>query len=112
MRISDWSSDVCSSDLRFPLVLNTGSIRDQWHTMTRTAKTPRLMAHITEPFVELHPDDAATCGIAPGGLAVVESAHGRVIVRAEVTLAQRPGRVFVPRSEEHTSEIQSPMRNS
>src|SRR3546814_3418331 len=54
------------------------------------------MAHITEPFVELHPDDAATCGIAPGGLAVVESAHGRVIVRAEVTLAQRPGSVFVP----------------
>src|SRR3546814_13788577 len=64
--------------------------------MTRTAKTPRLIAHITEPFVELHPDDAATCGIAPGGLAVVESAHGRVIVRAEVTLAQRPGSVFVP----------------
>ncbi|MFC3673959.1 nitrate reductase [Ferrovibrio xuzhouensis] len=85
-----------ATDERFPLVLNTGRIRDQWHTMTRTAKTSRLMAHIAEPFVELHPDDAAACGIAPGGLAVVESAHGHVIVRADITPAQRPGSVFVP----------------
>ena len=39
----------------YPLILNTGRMRDQWHTMTRTAKTPRLMAHIGEPFVEIHP---------------------------------------------------------
>ncbi len=39
----------------FPFILNTGRIRDQWHTMTRTAKAPRLMAHIGEPFVEIHP---------------------------------------------------------
>jgi assimilatory nitrate reductase catalytic subunit len=80
----------------FPLVLNTGRIRDQWHTMTRTAKTPRLMAHIAEPFAELHPEDAAACGIAHGGLVAVESIHGRAVVRAEVTPSQRRGSVFVP----------------
>jgi assimilatory nitrate reductase catalytic subunit len=39
-------------------VLNTGRIRDQWHTMTRTGLTPRLLQHIGEPFAELHPIDA------------------------------------------------------
>ena len=49
-----------------PLLLNTGRIRDQWHTMTRTGKTARLMAHVGEPFVELHPSDAEAAGIARG----------------------------------------------
>ena len=42
-----------------PLRLNTGRIRDQWHTMTRTGMSPRLGQHLPEPFVEVHPDDAA-----------------------------------------------------
>ena len=46
-----------SSDA-FPLRLNTGRVRDQWHTMTRTGKSPRLGAHLPEPFVEVHPADA------------------------------------------------------
>src|SRR5579871_5986566 len=41
-----------------PLRLNTGRIRDQWHTMTRTGMSPRLGAHLPEPFVEIHPADA------------------------------------------------------
>ena len=59
-------------------------IRDQWHTMTRTAKTPRLMAHIGEPFVEIHPDDAKSTGVKPADLAVIESAHGRVVLASRL----------------------------
>src|SRR5690606_19782938 len=47
-----------------PFVLNTGRIRDQWHTMTRTGRSARLSAHLAEPFAELHPRDAAALGIA------------------------------------------------
>ena len=42
----------------FPFVLNTGRVRDQWHTMTRTGLSPRLGQHTPEPFVEVHPADA------------------------------------------------------
>jgi assimilatory nitrate reductase catalytic subunit len=80
----------------FPLVLNTGRIRDQWHTMTRTAKTPRLLAHIAEPFVEVHPADAARDGLTVAGLATVRSAHGTAIVRVQVSDRQQRGSVFVP----------------
>ena len=81
---------------RFPFVLNTGRIRDQWHTMTRTAKTPRLMAHIGEPFVEIHPDDAKAIGIAAADLAEIESEHGRAVLRVVVTEWQRRGSLFAP----------------
>lgn len=91
-----YRAPVSAPSPSFPLVLNTGRVRDQWHTMTRTAKSARLMSHTAEPFVELHPDDAARRGIAPASLAVVESRHGRAIVRARVSPEQQPGSVFVP----------------
>ena len=80
----------------FPLVLNTGRIRDQWHTMTRTGKSERLSSHIGEPFAEFHPDDAAKAGIAAAHLVIIESPHGRVLVRALITPKQRKGSIFVP----------------
>ncbi|HRE22082.1 MAG TPA: molybdopterin dinucleotide binding domain-containing protein, partial [Rhabdaerophilum sp.] len=80
----------------FPRWLNTGRIRDQWHTMTRTAKSPRLTGHFGEPFCEIHPDDAASAGIGPASLVEVESRHGTIIVRALLTERQRRGSVFVP----------------
>ena len=78
------------------LRLNTGRIRDQWHTMTRTAKSARLNAHMAEPYCEIHPVDAAARGIADADL-VVLSARGRTcVVRALITVDQRAGSVFVP----------------
>jgi assimilatory nitrate reductase catalytic subunit len=38
----------------FPLVLNTGRVRDHWHTMTRTGKSARLSAHLAEPYAEIN----------------------------------------------------------
>jgi len=81
---------------RFPFVLTTGRIRDQWHTMTRTARTARLMSHIAEPFAELHPQDAARLTIAPADLVEVKSPYGSVLVRALVTERVGEGEVFVP----------------
>jgi assimilatory nitrate reductase catalytic subunit len=81
---------------RFPLWLNTGRIRDQWQTMTRTAKAARLTAHIGEPFVELHPDDAAAAGVGPADLIELESAQGRAVLRALITKRVRRGEAFAP----------------
>ncbi|WP_038594070.1 nitrate reductase [Neorhizobium galegae] len=81
---------------QYPLTLNTGRIRDHWHTMTRTAKSARLSGHIAEPFAELHPRDAMELGIRGAGLVELESPHGTAIVRALVTERQARGNVFVP----------------
>lgn len=79
-----------------PFRLNTGRVRDHWHTMTRTGKSPRLSQHIAEPFIEIHPDDAADLGIAPASLAAVSSPSGRAILRALITTRVQPGHLFAP----------------
>lgn len=78
------------------LVLNTGRVRDHWHTMTRTGKAARLSAHMAEPFAELHPDDAADKSIRHASLVRLENRHGSALVRALVTERQQRGAVFVP----------------
>ncbi|MQW89773.1 nitrate reductase [Sinorhizobium saheli] len=80
----------------FPLTLNTGRVRDHWHTMTRTGKSARLSGHLAEPFVEIHPCDAQTIGVADADLVTIESPFGAAIVRALVTERQAPGNLFVP----------------
>jgi assimilatory nitrate reductase catalytic subunit len=80
----------------WPFVLNTGRVRDQWHTMTRTGLSARLAAHVSEPFVEMHPDDAAALGLEQGMLARVETEHGAALLRVMPSEGQQPGSVFVP----------------
>ncbi|MGM0783728.1 MAG: molybdopterin-dependent oxidoreductase [Pseudomonadota bacterium] len=79
-----------------PLRLNTGRIRDQWHTMTRTARAPRLMNHRSEPFIELHPDDAAAYGVADRQLARLSGAGGDYLGRIRLARGQRRGEASVP----------------
>jgi assimilatory nitrate reductase catalytic subunit len=79
-----------------PLVLNTGRVRDQWHTMTRTGKSPRLSQHLAEPYVEIHPADAGRRGIADADIVRVASEAGWVLARALLSSRQQPGSIFVP----------------
>ncbi len=92
-----------TGDLSF--TLNTGRIRDQWHTMTRTGKSNRLAAHMAEPFVEIHPADATRLGITDADVVELANAQGRILVRALLTRRVQTGAVFVPMhwTDEHAS---------
>jgi len=81
---------------KWPLTLNTGRYRDQWHTMTRTGLAPKLARHREEPLVEVHPDDAARLGLTDGGLARVDTPQGDSLYRVAFHPGQRPGELFVP----------------
>ena len=80
----------------FPLILNTGRVRDQWHTMTRTGLSPRLAQHRAAPFVEVHPNEAARFGLEDGGFATIATPHGRAELQVVVTTSQQPGSIFAP----------------
>ena len=56
----------------------------------------RLATHLPEPFVEVHPSDAAATGLTDGGLARVSTPHGACVVKVVVTDSQQPGSLFVP----------------
>jgi assimilatory nitrate reductase catalytic subunit len=79
-----------------PLRLNTGRIRDQWHTMTRSGSSPRLGQHLPEPFVEIHPDDALRAGVTDGGFARVVTDYGQCTLRVAVNERQQRGMLFAP----------------
>lgn len=84
------------TDGSFPLALNTGRVRDQWHTMNRSALAPELNRHTPEPYVEMHPADASKAGLADGMLARVRTPRGEAVAIAKVTERQRPGSLFMP----------------
>ncbi len=76
--------------------LNTGRNRDQWHTMTRTGKAPRLGPHLAEPYIEIHPADASDLSITAGDLVEISNEFGEAILRALITDRTARGQFFAP----------------
>src|SRR5690606_20661629 len=83
-------------DSEYPLVLTTGRIRDQWHTMTKTGKVSRLQTHYPNPVLEINPVDAYLCKVKEGDVVEIKSRNGVVRVRAKVTDTIKEGVVFLP----------------
>jgi len=83
-------------DREFPFVLNTGRVRDQWHSMTRTGYVPALVEYLPEPFVDLHPQDALLAGVRVGELARLTTSWGSMVVRVRTSGEIARGTVFAP----------------
>ncbi|MEJ2212530.1 MAG: molybdopterin-dependent oxidoreductase [Gammaproteobacteria bacterium] len=88
--------DFPKTSIEYPLVMNTGRVRDQWHSMTRTGKVARLSNHFSEPFIEIHPEDAARFLVQENDLVTINSQHGTMHARALVSDKQKKGNVFIP----------------
>jgi ferredoxin-nitrate reductase len=83
-------------DARFPLTLTTGRVRDHWHTLTRTAESPALMARTPEPILEVNPRDARRAGVRDGDFVEVVSRRGKAVAQTRVTETIREGTCFLP----------------
>ena len=83
-------------DHEFPFVLTTGRLYAHWHTLTRTAKAPKLVRTEPAPFIEVNPADAAKLDIGAGDLVQVSSRRGTVQLPARLTDNVPPGVVFAP----------------
>ncbi len=97
-----FNTPVVNSDLSeqmdgdYPLILTTGRLRDQWHTMTRTGKVNKLMMHQSVPLLEMHPVDASLRNLKDDQLAVIKNQRGEVRVKVRLTDRIRTGVVFLP----------------
>jgi assimilatory nitrate reductase catalytic subunit len=83
-------------DAEYPFVLNTGRIRDQWHTMTRTGKAPRLLTHSPEPYVDMHEQDALLSGVRAGEFVRVSTRWGSLVARLRISGDLPRRMIFVP----------------
>lgn len=80
----------------YPLVLNTGRLQHQWHTMTKTGLVDALNRLNRGPFVEVHPADAAALDISNGQDVELTTRRGRAVLPAVVSDRVRQGTCFVP----------------
>jgi len=83
-------------DPEFPLILTTGRVANQWHTMTKTGKVGQLNKLNPGPFVEIHPEDASLLEIREAQGVEVKSRRGKGVYPAKITDRIRPGVCFVP----------------
>ena len=95
LRTAEWEPPPEEPSDAYPLRLMTGRTVYHFHTRTKTGRSEQLQAAAPEPWVEMHPDDAATAGVEDGSPVCVESARGSVTVRARLD-GDRPGQVFLP----------------
>jgi len=85
-----------NSEPQFPLWLNTGRARDQWHSMSRTSQVTQLNQHQPVLQVDLHPFDAKAFGLNQSEWVAVTSALGVVHAQANINSNQLQGQVFMP----------------
>jgi anaerobic selenocysteine-containing dehydrogenase len=83
-------------DAAYPLILTTGRVRDHWHTLTRTAKSPALAARTREPLLEVHLRDARRAHIRDGDFVEITSRRGKAVAQARVGETIREGTCFLP----------------
>ena len=84
------------TSVEFPFVLNSGRLRDQWHTMTRTGKTNKLSAHTDKPYLYLHPKDAQDLAVQDDDMLSITASTGEAIAHVKVDKKQRLGECFMP----------------
>jgi ferredoxin-nitrate reductase len=83
-------------DEQYPFILTTGRLYGHWHTQTRTGRIDKIRQMYPNPFIEIHPKDAAKFGINNGDLVEVKSRRGSSQFPALVTEAIARGVLFVP----------------
>ncbi len=85
-----------AADAQYPMTLTTGRVAQHWHTGTRTMKVPQLVSQEPEPFIEIHPDDAARHRVKEGEWIFLIGRRGRTYARARYTSRIRRGLLFMP----------------
>ena len=93
--VDDSNTSEPVTDLH-PLILTTGRVRDQWHTMTKTGKVNKLRQHVVESFLEIHPEDAGPRCIEENDLVDIFNSRGNVRVKAKLSPDIKKGVVFLP----------------
>lgn len=84
-----------ATDATFPLHLNSGRLRDQWHGMSRTGRLARLYAHDDRARLHLHPEDMARQGLSEYQLVRLDSRRGSAVLPVAANPDIKPGGAYL-----------------
>ncbi|MEF9947068.1 MAG: molybdopterin-dependent oxidoreductase [Comamonas sp.] len=91
-----WKPVAVQRDARHPFSLNTGRLRDQWHGMTRTGQLGRLFAHVSEPQLQVHPQDMQRLRLRDGDLVHVSNRYGAIVLPVQAEKGLQPAQLYLP----------------
>ncbi|MED5609607.1 molybdopterin-dependent oxidoreductase [Pseudomonas sp. JH-2] len=83
-------------EARYPLTLNTGRLRDQWHGMTRTGTAASAFGHVEEACLGLHPAELRRRRLEDGQLVRLSSRRGSLVLPVQADASLLPGQAFLP----------------
>jgi len=81
-------------DAEYPVWLTTGRRLAHYHTRTMSGRSLGSQYLVPEELVEVHPDDVGRFGLEDGGMAVLSSRRGEVLVKVHATDQSPRGTVF------------------
>jgi formate dehydrogenase alpha subunit len=84
------------ADAEFPFILNSGRILYQYHTATMSRRNKSLNDFANEPFVLMHPDDAARHGFTQGARVRLSNRRGELDTILRISSEVSPGELFMP----------------
>jgi assimilatory nitrate reductase catalytic subunit len=90
-----WQPLAEERNAAYPFSLNTGRLRDQWHGMSRTGLLGRLFGHVSEPVIQMCPQDMQRSGFLEGDLLRVSSRRGSLLVPVQAAEELAPTQVFM-----------------
>ncbi|WP_339490700.1 nitrate reductase [Pseudomonas sp. EL_65y_Pfl2_R95] len=91
-----YCAPVEKPDAHYPLILNTGRLRDHWHGMSRTGTAARLFGHVEEAILSIHSDEMRRRQLSDGELIKLSSRRGELIVPVQTDDDIRPGQAYLP----------------
>ncbi len=91
-----WMPPDEQPDARYPFVLTTGRVANQWHTRTKTGTVERLNRLAPAPYLAMSPEDAAHLGLADGQRVRVQSRRGQAVGVVRIRAEVGPGLLFMP----------------
>jgi assimilatory nitrate reductase catalytic subunit len=82
-------------NVRHPIALTTGRLRDQWHGASRTSLNAQSFAHAPTPAIDMHFDDMARRSLATGDLVQITSKRGAVVLPVQASDTLRSGQAHL-----------------
>lgn len=85
-----------STSSKYPLILTTGRVLEQYHTGTMTRRSKALSEAYPQALVQLSAEDAQRLKINDGDMVEVSSKRGAIRAKAEISVQAQPGTIFIP----------------
>ena len=92
--LPEYEESLCSTSDEEPFILSTGvRLPNAIHTRLHSVSWPRRLR--PEPMADINPEDAKRLGIAEGDDIYLYNSYGSIKVKANPTIAVKPGQVFM-----------------